>query len=236
MWSRKVRFRSPENVLDEIKYIIDATGCRQIRFGDDNLTTNKKRLKILCEGFQKLGIVWRCSARATDFVDPDVAKIMFDGGCKEISPGLESGDQRVLDFLEKGTVLDKLRTGVQHAHDAGIKVRGLFMIGTPGENIDTPERNIEFINSLALDYMSLTTFVPLPGTPVYQHPEKYNCEILSHDFEKYNIYFWEAKDGEKKERKLEMLMRNLNLTKEQQLDNIARMKQYYIETDLYNRG
>jgi len=155
MW-RGVRYRSTENVLEEVR------GMSTIRFADDNFTSNKERLYEICAG---LSGNWRCSARA-DTLLPSVCQAMAEGGCKEVSIGAESADQRVLDFLNKRTNVHKVEQGVLNAVQAGINVRGLFMIGTPGEREDTPEINRDFINRIPFHSLTLSTFIPLPGSEI----------------------------------------------------------------------
>lgn len=235
MWGRGIRYRSSENLIKELHQIIES-GCRQFRFADDNLTAKKSRLREVCEQMFSLDTAWRCSARAEDLTDPEVCEMMVKAGCKEISVGIESGDERVLTFLNKKTDLDKMAKGVEVATKAGIDVRGLFMIGTPGELEDTPEINYEYIKKLPFKSISLTTFVPLPGCDVWKDPERFDSEILSRNFEDYNMVFFINENGKKVQRKDKLLIRNLKLSKKQQLDNIKRMKTYFIESEKFNRG
>lgn len=236
MWHKKVRFRSPQNVLDEIQEIVDKWGIKQIRFCDDHLASDKNRAIELCEGLAKIGVSWRCSIRA-DILTNELCEAMLAGGCKEISPGIESGDQRVLDFLNKNTKLEKIIEGCSVATKTGLHVRGLFMIGTPGERPDTPEINMEFIKNLDYHSLTLSTFVPLPGTAIWLNPQKYDCDILSKNFHEYNKDFWVINDdGEKGKREYTPLIKNHFLTLEQQKNNIERMEQYILESNKCNKG
>jgi radical SAM superfamily enzyme YgiQ (UPF0313 family) len=162
--------------------------------------------------------------------------MMAESGCKEVSVVAESGDQRVLDFLNKKTNLAKLEEGCSNAKKEGLNVRGLFIIGTPGEHPDTPEINSEFINRDIFHSVTLSTFVPLPGSPIWCRPQDFNCEIISRDFSKYNRDYWINIDGEKTRKESAMLIRNNALTEAQQLDNIKRMERYVLETGKLNQG
>ena len=235
MWGTKIRFRSIENVIEEINQIIDFSGIRQFRVSDDAITSNRKRLKKFCDGVASFDLAWRASVRA-DSLTPEACEAMAEAGCKEISPGIESGDQRVLNFLNKQTTTEKMKDGCKNAKKAGIKVRGLFMIGTPGEMSDTPEINRDYINEVDFDMISLTTFSPFPGTPIWSNPETYYCTILSEDFKKYNVTYWTMKDGKKIKKKYEPLIHNKILTISQMKDNVERMKKYIEETGKYNEG
>jgi len=235
MWNGKTRFRSIENIVSEIKQIVESTGKRQFGIWDDNLTLNRKRCLELCEAFKELSITWRCLVRA-DNLDPEICEALAIAGCKEIWPGIESGDQRVLDALDKHIDTEKMLEGCSNAKRASLKVRALFMIGTPGERADTPELNRDYIGRLDFDMITLSTFMPLPGSPIWNDPDRYNCEILSKDFRKYNKDYWVMKNGEKIKREYEPMIHNKFLTIGQMKSNVERMKAYVEETGRYNRG
>jgi len=234
MWKRRVRFRSIESIRQELAMIRHEYGLVPLRICDDNMTTNKERLTALCRELKHFGFKWRCSVRAEDLT-PLVCETMYDSGCREISPGIESGDQNVLDFLNKRTSTDMMFHGCRNAKEAGIYVRALFMIGTPGETKATPELNIEYINRLKPDKITISTFIPLPGTDIYNDPAKFNCEILSHDFRKYNKDYFIRKNGSSGERTYEPLIHNKLLTIEQMKDNVRRMEGYLKEYEV-NKG
>lgn len=235
MWNTKVRFRSIDNMIEEINQIINSSEIRQFRVSDDAITSNKKRLKEFCDKTTDLDLVWRTSVRA-DSLTPEVCELMANSGCKEVSPGIESGDQRVLDFLNKKTTTEKMKEGCKNARDAGITVRALFMIGTPGEYPDTPEINWDYIEDLDYDMITLSTFIPLPGSSIWNDPKAYYCTILSRDFRKYNKDYWIMKNGKKAKKEYEPLIHNKMLTISQMKDNVERMEAYVEETGKYNRG
>ena len=235
MWKHKIRFRSVPNVVEEVARIVETTGCRQIRFADDHFVASRSRAMALCDGLRPLGVAWRCSVRA-DSLTEEVCQAMAAAGCKEISPGIESGDQRVLDGLNKRTDLNAVVAGCRAATDAGIKVRALFMIGTPCENYDTPELNRDFMSRLSYHSITLSTFIPLPGTPVWANPQAFDCEILSRDFRQYNKDFWIAGADGKQKRAYVALIRNHRLTTFQQADNVVRMERYVEDTGKRNLG
>ena len=235
MWNGRTRYRSTENIVSEIRQIVESTGIRQFGMWDDNLTLNRKRCLKLCGELKELDIAWRCLVRA-DRLDSEICEAMAIAGCKEIWPGIESGDQRVLDFLDKRIDREKMLEGCRNAKKAGLKIKALFMIGTPGERIDTPELNREYIRRLDFDMITLSTFTPLPGSPVWNDPDRYNCEILSRDFRKYNQYYWVMKNGKKIKREYEPMIHNKLLTIEQMKGNVERMATYVEETGKYNRG
>jgi len=235
MWERKTRYRSIFNIVSEIKEIVESTGIRQFGIWDDNMTLNRRRCLNLCDQFKKLDIIWRCLVRA-DQLDSEICESLVTAGCREIWPGVESGDQRVLDFLDKHIDAEAMLEGCRNAKKAGLKIKVLFMMGTPGERADTPELNRDYISRLDFDMITLSTFTPLPGSPIWNNPDRYNCEILSKDFRKYNQYGWVMKNGKKVEREYEPMIHNRFLPICQMKDNVRRMKAYVEETGKHNKG
>jgi radical SAM superfamily enzyme YgiQ (UPF0313 family) len=231
LWDSNLRFRSIENIKKELDYIHNKCNIKQLRICDDNITSNRKKLIDLCKALKDYGFVWRCSVRA-ESLTPNNCKVLSDGGCKEISVGIESGDQRVLDYLNKKTSVEKMLSGCKNAHDIGITVRALFMIGTPGERKDTPEINMAYIDKLDYDLITLSTFIPLPGTDIFNSPDKFNCEILTKDYSKYNKDYYNSGGI----REYEPLIWNKFLTIDEQKDNVKRMENYIHNTGKYNTG
>lgn len=151
-------------------------GIRNIRISDDNLVNNRERLSMVCNLLKEAGVRWRGSIRATS-ADPDMYHMMRDSGCEELSFGIESGDQDVLNLLNKGTTLKLNTKAIQNAKEAGILTRALMMMGTPGETTKTIYKNMGWIEEAKPDMVSLKMFVPYPGTAIYHNPKKFKCHI-----------------------------------------------------------
>jgi len=236
MWRGRVSFRSVESILEEIRMVQHSFGVNQFRFCDDTLNMDTKRLHRLCHGLSKLNVFWRCSVRAGLSTFDDF-KIMFDSGCREISPGIESGDQRVLDFLNKNNTVEENRNLINWATASGINVRVLLMAGTPGEYSDTPERIKKFFDSIEFNMVSLTQFRPMPGSPIWETPEKFSCRIIDRDLKNYSFYTWRrGEDGQIERAPIESVIETDRLSKDQLEDNMRRMFQYVEETGKFNKG
>ncbi|MBU2257597.1 MAG: B12-binding domain-containing radical SAM protein, partial [Candidatus Omnitrophica bacterium] len=104
-----VRYRSVENVMREIKYLVEGLGVRDIAFWDDTFTLSPQRVFSLCESMISEGIrfSWSCQGRA-DCVGPDMLKIMAKAGCWKIFYGVESLVQKNLDTLRKGETVEQI--------------------------------------------------------------------------------------------------------------------------------
>jgi len=153
-------------------------GIKNIRVSDDNLITNTIRLNTLCALFKDAGVSWRASIRTfPNYIG--LYRQMVKAGCKELSFGIESGDQHVLDILNKGLRVSHNTKAVQKALWAGIEVvRALMIMGTPGETKGTLEKNIEWVNEANPTIVSLKMFVPYPGTAIHNMPGKFGCTLF----------------------------------------------------------
>lgn len=236
VWGGRVIKRSVDSVLDEVRAVRDRFGVREFRFSDETMNLDRKRLAALCRGLEELGVFWRCSVRA-GISGADDFKRMYDAGCREVSPGIESGDQRVLDLLGKGTTVTDNRTLVDLASAAGIHVRVLLMTGTPGESPNTPEITRDFLRSIDFHLVALTQFRPLPGTAIWRDPARFGCRIVDRDIEGYNFYFWKRGDDRARELSpVRAVIETDEMSKQALEDNMSRMRDYALETGRCNTG
>lgn len=180
----KVRFRSIENVIGEIKQIKDTYGIRHFLFYDDTFVLHRQRTRLLCEELSKLDIIFRCNGDARHDTYEDY-KILYRAGCREISFGIESGSQKILDILKKGVTVEQNKRAITYAKKAGLIIKTYLMIGSPGETEETVLQTMKFIEEADPDQFTLFTFVPLPGCDVWKHPQKYGIKILNKDFRQY---------------------------------------------------
>ena len=171
MYGRNYRPRSPENVLDEIKYDIGVfPGLKEIMFEDDTFTLKGyyERLERICQGMldRRIRISWACNAR-TDMQDLAILRLMKKSGCRMVCVGFESGDEKILENLKKGVSLDVMRNFAQLCRRAGISVHGCFVIGAPGETFDSIKKTIRFAANLPIDTVQFSGLSPYPGTEFY---------------------------------------------------------------------
>lgn len=177
-WGTDVRFRSPKKVVEEIEQVMRDFGARELSFWDDTFTANPKWLSELCGLIQerKLDIIWSCFGRAND-MRPELAETMRRGGCWEIFFGIESVNQESLNVIKKGLSPTITRRAVKICHDAGIEVRGLFMLGLPKETPETGRKTIDFAIELDVDYAQFTMTTPHKGTDLYAAAKQYGMMI-----------------------------------------------------------
>jgi radical SAM superfamily enzyme YgiQ (UPF0313 family) len=190
-----VRAYSPEKVFEQMVYLKERWGVNHILFVDDLFVASAKRTKALCKLIieNRLKMTWTCSARV-DCVRPELLKIMKRAGCWEIEFGLESGSNELLQKMEKQARVERGEQAVKWTHEAGIRTKGLFMLGYPGESPESIQLTKEYVKRLPMHVMNLTKFTPYPGSPIYQ--DLYGTKIRDDHWERMNgMNFVWAPDG-----------------------------------------
>jgi anaerobic magnesium-protoporphyrin IX monomethyl ester cyclase len=184
IFGSQIRFRSPENVENEIKQIIKDYGIKNFIFYDDTFTLHKKRLYDLCQRLSKLNIIFRCNGDARHNSPEDYIRL-YQAGCREIAFGIESASQMILDNINKGVTVEQNRQAIKEAKKAGLLVRAYLMIGSPGETRQTIEETMKFVQETNPDQFTLFNFIPLPGCAIWNDPQKYNIKIVNRNFKDY---------------------------------------------------
>lgn len=193
------RARSPENVADEIEFLLDKYGVGEIHIADDTFTFDIERAMRICDLIieRNLDILWSCSnGIRVDCVNRELLTKMKEAGCYRVSFGVESGSDEVLRRIGKGITLQQARSALEAANDIGLTTIAFYMLGNYGESRETMEKTIAFAKSLNADYAQFTIATPFPGTALYKLIEKHG-KILTKDWERYGIYeepLFETKD------------------------------------------
>jgi magnesium-protoporphyrin IX monomethyl ester (oxidative) cyclase len=171
IWGKKVRFRSPGNVVDEIEMLVKEYGVQEIHFEDDNISINPERMKKICEEIikRKLDITWTApNGMYVHSLSRDLLKTMKESGCYRVSIGIENGNQEFLKkVLNKALNLNKVKSVVRHLRDLGIESTGFFILGIPGETKSTMKQTIALAKGLDLDDAIFSIYSPYPGTKLY---------------------------------------------------------------------
>ncbi len=161
----KAYFRSPQNVLEEMKILIEDFKIKDITFWDDTFTLNKKRVLELMELIknQKWDIVWACNSRVNT-LDRELLESMSSAGCWKIFFGVESMNQKQLNTIKKGVLVPQIHAAIKGCKEFGIESECSFIFGIPGETYPEALENIEEIKKLDPDYAKFFPMTPLPGT------------------------------------------------------------------------
>ncbi|MDD5065516.1 MAG: radical SAM protein [bacterium] len=171
---RKYRFLSADYVLNEIQEIYHRYHINNIILWDDLFTLNHDRVHEICEKIIKSGlnINWFCQSR-TDRLNQEIADIMRRAGCKMISFGIESGNEKTLERIRKNVKLDVVTQTIGFCRKAGIRTQGSFILGFPWETKEEMEDTIKFASRSNLDIALFFSFTPYPGTTEWQYvPEE----------------------------------------------------------------
>lgn len=169
IWKRKTRYRSIDNVIDEIMLVIDKYGTKQFTFKDDSFTVNRKRVIEFCDKLKKgnLRISWDCNTRV-DLIDEELLRTMKSAGCNSIKMGIETGNDRLLKLINKNITLTQARKAAALIRKVGIHWTGYFMMGLPSETKQDTYQTLKFMRELKPDFASLSTYEPFPGTRLFE--------------------------------------------------------------------
>ena len=166
----KVRTRSPENIVAELKECVEKYNIKNFLFWSDIFNFNREWTLELCQKIIESGlkITWSSNTRA-DTMDDEMAKMMYKSGCRLVSIGVESGSQKMLDNIGKKITLDDIRNTVKILKKNKIKIYNYFVIGLPWETEETVEETIKFAIELDSNFISFYTATPLPGTKYFAY-------------------------------------------------------------------
>lgn len=175
LMGKQWRGRSPENVIAEIKQLIDTYNIKQIDFSDENICLNRKRMETICDLIikNKFNIDWFTpNGVRADTLSETLLKKMKTSGCKKIRLAPESGVQRVVDeIIKKNLKLTDVEQAIVWAKKAGIKVGIFFVLGLIGETKEDIEKTIEYaykLRRLGAEGFHFSIAMPVYGTELYE--------------------------------------------------------------------
>ncbi|MBU1087809.1 MAG: B12-binding domain-containing radical SAM protein [Candidatus Omnitrophica bacterium] len=171
--------RTPVMVVKEMVECYEKYNIREIEIFDPTFNVNKQRVVDICNGIIESGIDidWACRARV-DKMDEQMLRLMRQAGCKRILYGIESGDQEMLNRVNKGITLKQIRRAIDLTRKHKIKTLGFFLLGAPEETAASMRKTIDFSKKLKLDYAQFHQTVPKPQTYLYEQVmEKTNRDL-----------------------------------------------------------
>ncbi|BDV42469.1 hopanoid biosynthesis associated radical SAM protein HpnJ [Geotalea uraniireducens] len=160
---RAMRTRSPRNVYEEVKWIVDnVPGLREISFDDDTFTADRRHAREVAQLIKPLGISWTINARAN--CDYETLKTMREAGLRHVVVGYESGNEQILRNIKKGVTKHQALEFTRNCKKLGLSIHGAFIMGLPGETRETIRETIEFAKELDLNSIQASLASPYPGT------------------------------------------------------------------------
>jgi radical SAM superfamily enzyme YgiQ (UPF0313 family) len=161
-----MRVRSPQNVFEEISWIVgNIPEMRELSFDDDTFTADRKHAREVAGLIKPLGISWTINARAN--TDYETLKIMREAGLRHVVVGFESGNDQILKNIKKGVTVAQAVTFANDCKKLGLSIHGAFIMGLPGETKDTIRQTIDFAKQLDLNSIQASLASPYPGTEFY---------------------------------------------------------------------
>jgi len=188
LYHNTVRFRSVNNVVDEIELCIRKYGLKELFFDDDTFTCKKDWVLELCNEFKKRNIKlrWGINGRV-DNTDEEMLKAMAEAGCKMIKYGIESSSQKSLDTIRKGYKVEDIVKAFALSKRYNILRHGTTMIGYPWETKQDMINTIEFVKSLDVDTVQFSIPVVYPGTKLYD-------DAIKHGWLRFKLGDWDKFD------------------------------------------
>lgn len=167
-WSRRVRFRSPANIVDEILYIRDRFGLIYFSIRDDTFTADRRRTIDFCRLLieKKAYIIWNCQSRVSA-IDEELLDWMIRAGCECIQLGIESGSPHILDMLGKAITPAQVERSATMIRDAGINLSVYLISDVPGESEEDIRQTIELVHRIRPDDGYVSPLAYYPGTRLF---------------------------------------------------------------------
>lgn len=168
VWTRKVRFRSVVNIVDEFEQVVEDLKLDFIKFSDDTFGLKKDWMISFCQKKieRKITTPWGCNIRVNT-IDEKMLKWMKASGCKEVWAGVESGSPKILQDMKKGITVEKIKWAFKATKEMGFFRRAYVLLGMPNESYKDIKMTEELIDEIEPDQVGFTILAPYPGTEFY---------------------------------------------------------------------
>ena len=195
IFGNKLRKRSVPDCIREILYI-KSLGYNQLWIADDCFTLDGRFLGNFCLAMieKKVNMTWSCLSRV-DSIKEESAELMREAGCIKIFLGVESGSDRTLSLMKKNFKVKDATIMIERMNKANIKIGAFFIVGYPGETIDSINKTFKLSLSLPFDEISFTVPYPLPGSNLYKKIKGLNSDN-DWDFENENKFIFKSQFDE----------------------------------------
>lgn len=186
IWSRKVRFRSPENVTKEIKGLQEM-GLRLVHFDDDTFGVKKRYINDLCNAINTHcpGIKWSNEIHIK-LVDKQTISLMKKAGCFSIQVGIESGNNEILRAMRKNITIEEALSACEIIVKSGIELKAFFIVGFPQETEETFHDTVSVMRRIKCTLLTFSIFNPYPGTESFEFCKEKGLINDDYDVALYN--------------------------------------------------
>ncbi|MCD4707468.1 MAG: B12-binding domain-containing radical SAM protein [Candidatus Sabulitectum sp.] len=186
IFGKKMRRRSPESIVNELKYLVEKYSINGFMFEDSTFIVDHKWVTDICSLMNSEGLKlrWCCNVRA-DLLSGDLIDTMVNAGLAKVNMGVESASQRVLDDIyRKGITVEGVRKALRMCHSRGIFVQGYFMLGAPGETVEEMKKTIDFAAREPFDDALFDITTPFPHTELWEMSK----ELINADYSDFDCF------------------------------------------------
>jgi anaerobic magnesium-protoporphyrin IX monomethyl ester cyclase len=170
--ARSYRARTPISVVDEMQYLVEKYGAKEIYFDDSSFSVDQERVQKICSEIRKRNLKVYWSAMADAKLKEETLRAMKEAGCIALKFGVESADPTILANINKHVNLEEVRNVVRLLKKVGIESHATYMFGLPGETRQAIKTTTEFAFGLGTDTAQFSIAIPYPGTKFYEQAEK----------------------------------------------------------------
>lgn len=185
IWDHNYRTASIEKVVDDIEFLIRNYGKKIFVFGDNTFNSSVKRVDAFCDLLfeRKIDILWAISLRA-DIMTQELAHKMKKAGCYNVSVGIESANNEILEKLGKRSTIEEMTAGIKMLQAAGIEIMSQFVIGSPHETLEHVKESVAYAKTSGCDYTNFYSVLPFRGSPQWKYVKDHGRFLVDdiHDF------------------------------------------------------
>ncbi|MDM8539120.1 radical SAM protein [Desulfobacterales bacterium HSG17] len=189
VFKRGYRYNSAEFIYEHLDYLNKRFGVRHVTIYDDLFTAHRKRITRLCELLVSKPLEingamnFNCAVR-TGHADDELLVMLKSAGFLQLSLGIETGDPDLMKAHKPGVYIEEVKDTVARIQAKGLRAKGLFMMGLPGETVESIQKTSDFVISLGLDDMNMSKFTPFHGAPLWDSIREHG--VLEEDWRRMN--------------------------------------------------
>lgn len=182
-----LRTRSAARVVEDVRYLHETYGIREVEFFDDTFTVMITNVKEFCHLMKEaqLDVVWTAYIRA-DCFNEELGRAMKEAGCHQVLIGVESGNERILELLRKPIPFKRIKQTVRAAQKCGLDVRASFILGNVGETPESMMDTLRFAVELDAELVNFHINTPYPGTQLLKWAKE-NGALVTEEWTEYEL-------------------------------------------------
>lgn len=189
IWQYRWRARSAQNLVAEIEYLLNNYKNKTFCFSDNTFNLDLSRVDEFCNIIirHEIRFLWSTPVRV-DKITQELANKMKRSGCYNVGIGIESANNRILASMGKQITIEEISKGIEIFKNAGIEVLGQFVIGSPGDTLETVKESLDYAKTSSLDFVMFYSVLPFKGTPQWNYASSHGLLYSDkiHEFHSIN--------------------------------------------------